>query len=366
MNRKPIQLDPPGEIIREELEARDWTQTELAQLMGRTVAAVSEIINGKRKITQKTAKQLEAAFGIESGFWLRLELEYQESLDPSTASQSDMAKLMNFAPIKEMQNRGWIPKTKNTAKLKESVLAFFGCESLEESPALVGAFRQPAEGLTMSHIAWSTHAMRKASAQSVGRFASSRYQDMRNDLRDLAEHKEGIRLVPKLLAEYGIRFVAIKHLKSTKIDGATLWIDEKSRTKPVIALSLRYGRIDNFWFTLCHEISHAFHRDSFRIDSDLESATYGDAGDEIEERANEEAVETLIPSREIESFILRKHPYFSRKSIIQFSNRIRMHPGIVVGQLRYRKAIKYTHSTQLLEQIRDIISETSVSDGWVK
>jgi len=365
MTRTPVHLDPPGAILREELEERGWTQTELAELMNRPIAAVNEIINGKRKITQRTAAQLEAALGIEAGFWLRLELEYQQSLNPRAPTQNEMAKLMTFAPIKEMQRRGWIPKTKDATSLTQSVLAFFGCETLDSPPALAAAFRQSAEGLSQSHFAWSAQALRKARAQKVGRFNASQYEALRTDLHDLAAHAEGIRKVPRVLSSYGIRYVVVKHLKSTKIDGATLWLDRYSRSQPVIAMSLRYGRIDNFWFTLCHEASHVYHRDAFRIDIDLESQTFGDADDEVEERANEEAAATLIPPHEIESFILRKQPYFSAKSIIQFSNRIGVHPGIVVGQLRFRKAIKHTHSTKMLVQIRDIITETAVSDGWV-
>lgn len=366
MAKRAVHLDPPGEIIREELEARDWTQSDLAGLMGRTIAAVNEIINGKRKITHRTAEQLEEAFGIESGFWMRLELEYQESIRPEPRGASEMSKLMNYAPIKEMQRRGWLPKTNNTIELRDAVLQFFQCSSLDERPVLAAAFRQSADDLTMSHMAWCSFALRKAAAQRVSPFKSSRYEELRQRLRELAAHKEGISKVPSVLADFGVRFVIVKHLRSTKIDGATLWLDRDSKKQPVIALSLRYGRVDNFWFTLCHEVSHVFHRDSFRLDSDIASATSGDATDEVEERANQEAASTLIAPTEISRFILRKQPYFSAKSIIQFANRIQIHPGVVVGQLMYRKAIKFTHSTQMLEQIREIITETAVSDGWVK
>tara|TARA_R110002072_G_scaffold103458_3_gene226948 strand:+ start:947 stop:2047 length:1101 start_codon:yes stop_codon:yes gene_type:complete len=366
MARRPIQLDPPGEVIREELEARDWTQSDLAKLMGRTVATVNEIVNGKRKITHRTAEQLEEAFGIDSGFWMRLELEYQESIRPEPRGVSEMSKLMNFAPIKEMQRRGWLPKTNSTPELRDAVLAFFQCSSLDEKPALAAAFRQSSDDLTISHMAWCSYALRKSAAQKVSPFKSSKYDELRQSLRELAAHKEGIRKVPSVLADYGVRFVIVKHLRSTKIDGATLWLDKDSKKQPVIALSLRYGRVDNFWFTLCHEVSHVFHRDSFRLDSDIASATAGDETDEVEERANQEAASTLISPEEISRFILRKQPYFSAKSIIQFANRIKIHPGVVVGQLMYKKAIKYTHSTKMLEQIREVINETAVSDGWTK
>lgn len=367
MNRRPALAVPPGDIIREEMEERGWTQQDLADITGRPIAAINEIINAKRKITAKTASELGAAFGVDPQLWLNLEAAYQLSLASSEDAISERAKLLSYAPIKEMQRRGWLPQTKSLSELQTAVLDFFRVSSLDEPPAITAAFRQSAVDMTTAHAAWCAWALRKAHSQKVANFSPSQMAELREEIRTLAAHTEEIRRVPAVLASYGIRFVIVKHLQSTLIDGATLWLDKnEERRQPVIALSLRHGRIDNFWFTLCHEISHVAHRDSFRLDLDIEGATEGDALDDIENRANEEAASTLIPPDKIASFILRKRPYFSAKSIIQFANLIKIHPGIVVGQLRYRKAIKFTHSSQMLIQIRDIINETAVSDGWVK
>jgi len=287
------------------------------------------------------------------------------SLSTGSDATTERAKLMGYAPIKEMQRREWLPTTSSIDELRDAVLSFFRVHSLDESPLLTAAFRQSAEQVTSSHVAWCTRAMQKAAAQRVQAFRPSRAEELRSRLRGLAAHAEEIRRVPSILAEFGIRFVVIKHLQSTKADGATLWLDVESNAMPVIVLSLRYGRIDNFWHTLCHEVSHVVHGDSFRLDVDLADATVGGAKDEIEERANEEAAATLIPPDELQSFILRKRPYFSAKSIIQFANKISIHPGVIVGQLQYKKAIKYSHSNHMLISVRDIINETSVTDGWI-
>lgn len=366
MGKLPVHLEPPGEIIREELDARGWTQTDLADAMGRPLAAVNEIINGKRRITAKTAAELSTALGIDAQFWLNLESAYQLAQSRPNAASGARARLMEYAPIKEMQRRGWIPSSTDVAALTESVCSFFEIESLSEAPRLQAAFRQSAGDVTTAHVAWCTRAMQKAKAQRVRPFRNSKVDELKSALRSLAAHSEEIRRVPSVLADYGIRFVVVKHLQSTKTDGAALWLDQEQSKHPVIVLSLRYGRIDSFWHNLCHELSHITHRDAFSIDVDLADAKAGEAADEIEERANEEAASMLIPQDELERFILRKRPYFSSKSIIQFANRIKMHPGVIVGQLQYRKAIKYTHSHGMLVQIRENVLETSVSDGWVK
>lgn len=77
--RKPAEVFPPGDYIREELEARGWTQSDLAKVMGRSQPAVNEIINGKRGITPESALALSAAFGTSPEFWMNLETIYSLS-----------------------------------------------------------------------------------------------------------------------------------------------------------------------------------------------------------------------------------------------------------------------------------------------
>ena len=75
--RRPAEAFPPGEILKEEFEARGWTQSDLAMLLGRPFVLVHEIIAGKRSITPETAKGLAAAFDTTPAFWLNLESAYQ-------------------------------------------------------------------------------------------------------------------------------------------------------------------------------------------------------------------------------------------------------------------------------------------------
>jgi len=69
---------PPGEFLKEEIEARHLSQKELAKRMGRPLNAINEIINGKKAITAETALQLEEVMPeIPARFWLNLETDYQ-------------------------------------------------------------------------------------------------------------------------------------------------------------------------------------------------------------------------------------------------------------------------------------------------
>ena len=77
MERKVAEAFPPGEYIRDELEARGWTQSDLAEILGRSRPKINELIKGKRAITLRTARELAAAFGTSAEVWLNLETQWQ-------------------------------------------------------------------------------------------------------------------------------------------------------------------------------------------------------------------------------------------------------------------------------------------------
>jgi HTH-type transcriptional regulator/antitoxin HigA len=82
---KPAEVFPPGDYLRDELEARGWTQGDLAKVIDRPIQAVNEIIKGKKRITAKTAKAIALALGTSAELWLNLQTYY----DLHTASDAD-------------------------------------------------------------------------------------------------------------------------------------------------------------------------------------------------------------------------------------------------------------------------------------
>lgn len=354
---------PPGEFIRDELDARGWTQGDLAAIIGRSVAVVNQIINGKTEITLKTAQELSAAFGTSPEFWLNLENAFQ--LANSTVDNSPVvrrSKLFDMAPIKDLVKRHWIKPSNDIEELEANVLQFMGTKSVGEYPEIAAAARKSGyEETTNAQIAWLCRVRQLAESLPAERFSISKFESHLDELHSLTVSEKEIRKVPDVLSRMGIRFVVVEHLPRTKIDGYTLWL---SKTKPVIALSLRYDRIDGFWYTLAHELSHVRHEDDAPVDVGIVGGGVGKPLNEMEERANREASEWLVDPDRIQSFIIRTQPRFSKKRIIQFANLHRIHPGIIVGQLQYRKAIEYRHNREMLVGVRDEITDVAVTDGW--
>jgi HTH-type transcriptional regulator/antitoxin HigA len=87
MARKFAQVFPPGDLIREGLEERGWTQTQFARVLGRPLQTVNEILTGKKRITAETALQIAAAFGTSPELWLNLENAYRLSIAPNPDPQ---------------------------------------------------------------------------------------------------------------------------------------------------------------------------------------------------------------------------------------------------------------------------------------
>jgi HTH-type transcriptional regulator/antitoxin HigA len=81
-------------------------------------------------------------------------------------------------------------------------------------------------------------------------------------------------------------------------------------------------------------------------------------------RANRFACEFAIAKPELDKFIARVKPLYSKSRIEGFAKRINVHPGIVVGQLQFRKEIPYSHSREMLQKVRSIVIESALTDGY--
>ena len=265
-----------------------------------------------------------------------------------------------------MVKRGWIRNNLDAAELKAELEAFYESDVLASAVQFPVATRRTVslDDLNPAEAAWCFRARHLARSMLANQYNPDRIEKAQTALKRLAVHPREARHIPTVLAEYGIRFLVIEPLPNVKIDGAAFWID----AGPVIALSLRYDRIDGFWFTLMHEFMHVRFGDPISIDAGLVDGTKGVAvmlvEDEAERRANREAANALIPAGEMDSFVRRVGPLYPRTRVIQFANRLRTHPGIIVGQLQHRQELGYMALRDVLVKIREFVTATALTDGW--
>ena len=153
-------------------------------------------------------------------------------------------------------------------------------------------------------------------------------KDSLKEVAQLSSDVRNLNILEDYFAERGIILVTEPSLPGLKLDGAVFIL---SSGQAVVSLSLRYKRLDNFWFTLMHELAHlCLHVDKLvsPIIEDLDS----EAKSIIELEADKLALNSFVPKN-----IWRNCPpkyNFSEESVIDFANQMGIHPTIVAGRLR--------------------------------
>jgi len=346
----PARNAAPGMIVRKELDARCWTQEDLARIMGRPVQVISEVVSGKKQITPETALGLAAAFGSSAEMWLSMEARYRLRLVQERIGTDNVkrrSRIYSLVPVKEITRRGWIGESEGVDDLEKEVKEFLRVRSFDELPPLKVAARRTVtkEPDQRAVLAWIRRIEQLAAAQEVGVFDRNRLKDGVNELLDLAGREDGLVLVAGVLKDLGIHFVIVPHLPKTSIDGAVLAADGN----PLVALTLRYDRIDAFWFTLMHEMAHLVldHRGSRLEDLDGEAG-----GDSEEAEADVLAAEWLVPGDALTDFVQRVKPHFSRHAIWSFARSVGRHPAIVLGRLQHDGHVSYAHLQTSIPSVR--------------
>ena len=373
MKNADNEFQTPGKFVRRLLDERDWTQDVLATVMAVSLSHVSRIVTDRIAIDAEKAIALSDVFGVEPEVFLDLQKKYELTQarlrvrsDPRRAFR---ARLYSGFPVREMIDRGWIDaeSVKDTDQVERELARFFGVENPSEIPLMSHAARKTDAGadVTPAQLAWICRVQSIAQEQIVGRYSPASVRAAIDSLSALRSKAGKVRQVPALLSEAGIRFVLVERLSSSKIDGVCFWLNDMA---PVIGMTLRYDRIDNFWFVLRHELEHVLRghgRRDGRIDVGLEGEHSGTGSNIPEEErvANAAAADFCVPPERMDRFITVKDPYFMERDVLGFAATVGTHPGLVVGQLQHRLG-RYDRFRRHLVKVRDFITSNAVIDGW--
>jgi HTH-type transcriptional regulator/antitoxin HigA len=373
MSKVEDDFKTPGQLIQALLQERGWSNRILAVVLEAEETGISKLITDKKSVTPEIAISLEEVFGVKAERFLTLQRDYDLAkarlIARPNPGRANRAHLFGGLPIAEMIKRGWldVQDVRDMPNVEKAMAKFFGVDSVNDIEILPHAAKKTAVSseATAVQLAWLYRVRQIASEMIVGQYSNFGARRAIESLRLLTSAAEETRKVPRILAECGIRFVIVESLPSAKIDGVCFWLDEAS---PVIGMSLRYDRIDNFWFVLRHELEHVLHehgKSLITIDADLEGdrAGTGDGVSEEERIANLAASEFCVPKKTMDSFVARKAPTFSERDILGVAATLKVHPGLVAGQLRYRTG-RYDRFSNHLVKIRSIISPSAVVDGW--
>jgi HTH-type transcriptional regulator/antitoxin HigA len=279
---------------------------------------------------------------------------HQAKIEKSETDIERRSKLYHLAPINELIKRGWMQVGKTIDEMEQEYCRFFQVATIDDPPQVafrprVSEERGPED---RAILAWVRRVEQLAVQQPVQTFSADAMQVFVDRLLTLADSGTDIEKIPALFIENGIHFVVVPHLPKTFLDGAALWIDGN----PIVALSLRYDRIDAFWFTLLHELAHIYRKHQQAHVDQLFDQEKQELGRE-ESEANEQASEWLLPKEDLQEFIELQRPRYSRASIERFAAEQKRHPGIVIGQLMHKGELKYSHLREYLVKVRPIFEK---------
>jgi HTH-type transcriptional regulator/antitoxin HigA len=362
-NRTFAEAFSPGEFLADELEARGWTQTEFAEIIKRPQKLVNDVILGKRSISPETATDFASALGTSAQFWMNLETAWQLSkITARDDSISRAAALRERFPVREMLKRGWIKSADTTEELEKSICTYFGIHSANDNIVLRHAARRNYQNnVTVIQWAWIFRVNQLATSLQTPHYSEAALRAKLPELESLMTEPEGIRHIPRILLECGVRFVIVEPIPGSEIQGVCFWIDDNK--SPVIGLTLKGDQLDKFWFNFWHEIEHVLNgdgKDEIIIDDFDESKP---AKDEIEDSANRKAAEHCVPQAHMRNFILRHDPMFSEKNMLGFARLMKRHPGIVAGQIQ-RHTKRWDLFKKHQPRIRQILTQTAMTDGY--
>ena len=337
---------------------------EFAEILGRPPKTVSEILSGKKAITPETAQGLGEAFGVDPQFWMNL-----ERVQTFTPANSEGRGCTTCKAVRrrtcQRHDPTWVDPSKRQPRGPRAAGNGLPPRSERSERSQPLTLRRGSRRVTpRRHRHKWLGCVESSNLRQALAFIHSTTETWivfsRNCATTVSE--EEARHVPRLLSDFGIRFLVVEHLPKTRIDGVAMWLGES----PVVALSMRYDRIDAFWHTLAHELAHIAKRHVSSLDDDIidDSGSTRSERPEIEIEADAIACDKLVSKAELESFIARIRPLYSRSRINQFANRIQVHPGIIIGQLQRRGEINYSQLRESLVKVREIVTQSAVTDGW--
>lgn len=319
----------PVEAIKFRMEQQGLSQRDLAPYIG-SRSKVSEMLSRKRPLTLSMIRALHDSLGIPA-----------EALLPKTAPPIDDGLKADWSrfPMRTMIERGWIVADPSEIPAK--------------GPELLEQFLSPLKGTTLlslhrrsKHVrsgremdkyaltAWTVRVITRAVEYSSTRAYKPETitPQFLREVAKLSWSETGPSLAKEFLKKNGITVVIEPHLPRTYLDGAALMMPRDK--KPVIGLTLRYDRLDNFWYSLMHELAHvARHLNgdkSFYDDFDTECKQ-----DTLEEEADKLAGEALIPTEEWEQSPAKLVP--SPQAVQRLADKLGIHPAIVAGRIRHER-----------------------------
>ena len=353
--QKNFPIDPPDpiEAIKFRMEQQGLRQRDLIPFVG-SKSKVSEVLSRKRPLSLPMIRALSAGLDIPVEILAR---------EPEPAPEGEEHIEWSKFQLSEMYRRGWLEGDENELEARaDEILRDFlrPAGSLEMLGAL---YRRTQHSLRSARkvnlyalTAWSAQVVRRA-LRDFDDSARPSGVDMTfmRELARLSPEDEGPLLARDFLRQSGIALIIEAHLSRTYLDGCVIFLEPD---RPVIGMTIRYDRIDNFWFTLMHELAHISLHASTGTRYFYDDLEMKNAEDPREADSDRLAMDALIPSELWRS--IADAGEFDQDSALAIANDLTIHPAIVAGRMQV-EAKDYRILSRLVghRQVRRLFPEVA-------
>lgn len=341
----PFEAIHVGSYIKDELEARNMQQKELAKLTGIHTSVLNDIIKGKRDLTAEHSVLIGKALGIDEAFFYDLQKQYdldRARLSERVAQQAAAIAIWNI--LKDFISEKFFKKVGViTSDIKidvENIFKVFGVNNLDdflvlkEQEARLVYYKKSAMLATNEKdlFSWKYYCMYLAKQRMLEKaFDKSNITTVCNELNTIfAENQDVIERTKETCTNYGIKFLIVKKEGQVPIDGMSFWQGDN----PTIVLTLRRATIDNFAFAIMHELGH------LQLHLDEGEKLFINVQEEglcnkYEYEADDFAKNHLIPAEKWRLFSQTTKnisPYQIKPYIMRFAEENGINPQIVSGR----------------------------------
>ena len=326
-----IGFPDPISAIKFRMDQAGLTHRDLIPYMG-SRSKVSEVLSGKRDLTLSMARALHQNLGIPADVLLQ---KPGAEFD-STLEEIDPRRY----PLKEMAKRGWIDQIPDLTDRAEELIRDLIKRAGGMQVAAAPLYRKnghrrlnaKADPYALRAWCWRVLGVANESPPKADYQPGTVTLPFMREIAHLSVFEDGPRRAQEHLAENGIALVIERHLPRTHLDGAALRLGSGS---PVIGLTLRYDRIDNFWFSLMHELAHVgLHLDNGEDEPFIDDLSLN-VTDPLEKEADRHARDALIPPEIWGSSSVREGA--TVLEVYDLAQELGVHPAVIAGRVRHEK-----------------------------
>ena len=331
----PINPPDPVDAVKFRMEQLGLAQKDMVPYIG-TKSKVSEVLNGKRPLTLSMMRSLNKSLGISAEVLLK-----EPGADfPDQIQDMEWSKF----PLIEMAKRSWIPMVDGIMEKAEELLRDFieqagGLEAVPKTflrQGKTGRYNPKTDLFALTAWCIRVQSLARKNPLKTKYIKGSIKLNTLQEVARLSYFDNGPLLAREYLEKHGIHLIVVPHLPKTYLDGAAILLPDAT---PVIGLTLRYDRIDNFWFCLLHELAHVSKHlsasDRLIIDDlDLRGKRV-ETEDIMEKEADEMTSNGLIPKR-----VWDRKPISSKASkeeVYALAEKLKIHPAIIAGRIRFEQ-----------------------------